>query len=224
MVSVFSLAALCLGILSLSATGLWAYYIPVSLVIVLLWMHAIDLRNRHIAKRIVRQFPDQLSPEERQMFLRSPSLFVFTRGSQCHIFSGCALSYVMPTVVVISFVYVATSAFIQAWGPLLLSACTLVYGLLGPLHNAFPTSNPVDNETMAVERCLIGRYRIRGIGKHVPSCVREEMQIRYWAILNKLHIFDSPQPRGISRQSVLHGINPDSTKGHVSHKDREIAE
>ena len=77
---------------------------------------------------------------------------------------------------------------------------------------------------MAVERCLIGRYRIQGTGKHVPSCVREEMQIRYWAILNKLHISDSPQPRVISRQSVLHGINPDSIKGHASHKDREIAE
>ena len=157
------------------------------------------------------------------MFLCSPSLFILTRGSQDHIFSGCGLSYVMPTVVAILLAHTVTSAFIQAWVPLWLSVCTLVYALLGPLHNTFPTWNPVDNEARAIDRYVICRYRRQGIGKHVPRCVFEGMHTCYWAILNKLYIAESEQPEVTAGQPVLHDTNLDSRKGHISRKDEKIA-
>jgi hypothetical protein len=222
-VSAFSLTALGLGTLSLSVAGLWPYYIPVILIAVFLWMHVIDLRNRRVAKRIVRRSPDLLSAEEREVFLCSPSLFIFNRGSQGHVFSGCGLSCVVQAVVVISLVYAVISAFTQAWVPLLLSAGTFLYGLAGPLANAFPTSNPVNNEARAVDRCLIGPHRKDGTGKHVPPHVFEDTRICYWTILNKLYISDSQPLTVLSRRSEGHNASLDSRKGHVSHKDTAIA-
>jgi hypothetical protein len=183
----FSLTALCFGVLSLSVAGLWPYYIPVSLTAVLLWMHGIDLRNRYVARKIVRLFPDVLSAKEREMVLCSPSLFILNRESQRDVFSGCGVSRVVQTVVVISLAYGVISAFSKAWVPLLCSACVFLYGLLGPLANAFQTSNPVDNETRAVDRCLAGRRRKDGTGKQVPPHVSEDMRICYWRTLSKLY-------------------------------------
>jgi hypothetical protein len=222
-VSAFSHTALCFGTLSLSVAGLSPYYIPVTLIAVLLWMHLIDLRNRHVARRIVRQSPDLLSAEEREVFLCSPSLFIFSGGSQGHVFSGCGLSCVVQAVVVISLVYTVISAFTQAWVPLLLSACTFLYGLVGPLSNAFPTSNRVDNEARAVDRCLIGPHRKEGTGRHVPPHVFEDTRLCYWTILNKLYISDSQPLTILSRQSVGHNASLDSRKGYVSRQEAKIA-
>lgn len=183
----FSFTALCFGTLSRSVAGLSPYYVPVILIAVFLSMHVVNLRNRRVARRIVRQSPDLLSDEERDMFLYSPSLFIFNRRSPYNIFSGCGVSCVVPTVVVISLVYIVISAITQAWVPLLLNVCTFFYGLVGPLTNAFPTWNPVDNATRAVDRCLIGRHRKEGTGKRVPPHVFQRMRICYWTILNKLY-------------------------------------
>ncbi len=222
--SVFSLTALCFGTLSLSGAGLSPYYIPVTLVAVLLCVHGIDLRNRHIARRIVRQFPDLLSAGEREMLLCSPSLFIFNnRRSQHDTFAGCGVSCIVRTIVVISLAYTVISAFSQAWGPLLLSAFSSLYGLVGPLANAFPTSNRVDNEARAVDRALSGRHRKEGTGRHVPPHVFEDTCIRYCTILNKLYGSDSQQLGISSRQSSWHDPSLDSRKSHVSRKEAEIA-
>lgn len=223
MVSAFSVTALRFGAFSLSVAGWRPYYIPVILIAVLLWMHVIDRRNRHVAKRIVRQSPDLLSDEEREVFLCSPSLFIFSRGSQGHVFSGCGLSCVVQAVAVISLVYAVISALTQAWVPLLLNAGSFLYGLVGPLATAFPTSNLVDNETRAVDRCLIGRHRKEGTGRHVPPHVFEDTRICYWTILNKLYISDSQEPRFSSRQVWWHDPSLDGGRGHVSRKEVKIA-
>jgi hypothetical protein len=222
-VSAFSHTALCFGTLSMSVAGLSPFYIPVTLIAVLLWMHLIDLRNRHVARRIVRQSPDLLSAEEREVFLYSPSLFIFSRGSQHNTFSGCGVSRVVQAVVVISLVYTVISAFTQAWVPLLLSAGTFLYGLVGPLSNAFPTSNRVDNEARAADRCPIGRHRKVETGRHVPPHVFEDTRLCYWTILNKLYISDSQPLTILSRQSGGHDPSRDGRKGHVSRKEAKIA-
>jgi hypothetical protein len=70
-VGVLSLTALCFGAISLSVVGLWPYYLPAALMATLLWMHAADERNRYVAGKIVRRFPNLLSADEREMLLGS---------------------------------------------------------------------------------------------------------------------------------------------------------
>ncbi len=183
----FVLVGLCFWGPRWRIAGVWPYYVPVTLTAVLLWMHGIELRNRRIACKIVRLFPDLLSAQEREMLLGSPSLFISDKGSPRDVFSGCGMSCVVQTVVATALAYSAVAACIQAWLPLMFSTCLFLYGLLSPLANAFRTSYPVDNEARAVDRCLSRRRRKDRRGNRTSPQVPEDFGICYWRTLSKLY-------------------------------------
>jgi hypothetical protein len=186
-VSILSLTALCFGAFSFRVAGLWPYYTPAALAITLLWMHVVDGRNRYVAREMVRSFPNLLSVNEREMFLRSPSLFVPQLRAPHPLFSGGDVVSVVQTVAGMALAYGVLSVYRQAWMPALLSFGVFLYALLGPLANAFPAASHVDSEARAIDRCLARRRKSRGVASPVAPEVSQDLDLCYWRILNKLH-------------------------------------
>jgi hypothetical protein len=190
---VLSGMALCFGVLSLFAAGLWPYYVPVALVATLGAMHVIHERNRSVAARIVQRFPNLLSNQEREMLLGSPSLFVPQLDGQHPLFSGRDIVGVVQATAALAVVYGVLVLILQAWPPAVLSLGIILYSLFGPLATAFPASSHADSEARAVERCLARLRRKAALteARHVGTC--------YWRTLDKLHFIsavvaqDSPQ-------------------------------
>jgi len=186
-VSILFLTALCFSVLSSSVAGLWPYYTPAALVLTLLWMHVVAGRNRYVARKMVRAFPSLLSAQEREMFLRSPSVFVPQWRAQHVLFSGGDVASVVQTAAGMALVYGLLSVYRQAWAPALLSFGVFLYSLLGPLANAFAAAHHADSEARAVDRC---RARLRNrstAGNPVAPEVSQDVGLGYWRILNKLH-------------------------------------
>jgi hypothetical protein len=212
----FSLTALCFGVLSPSIPGLWPYCIPVTLIAVLLWMHGTDLRNRRLARRIVRRFPDLLSAEERKMLLSSPSLFIPRLGSQPILFSGRDVTGIVQTAAVIAAAYGVLSALWLAWIPSFLGAGIFLYSLLGPLANAFENSNRADCMTRAADRCRSRLRRKDGTQTHEPARVSADMDICYWTTLHKLSSVRTSIAPGARRQAQFAqrwAFNPETASG-----------
>jgi hypothetical protein len=186
-VSILFVTALCFSVLSFSVAGLWPYYTPAALVLTLLWMHAVDGRNRYVAGKMVRSFPNLLSANEREMLLGSPSVFVPQLRSPYLLFSGGDVVSVVQTAAWMALVYGVLSAHRQAWTPALLSFGVFLYALLGPLANAFAAASHVDSEVRAIDRCLARLGRSSGDRKHVASELPQDLDTCYWRILHKLH-------------------------------------
>ena len=186
-VCVLSLTALCFWVLSVSVAGLWFYYIPAALIVTLLWLHVADGRNRHVAGKTVRRFPNLLSADEREMFLSSPSLFVPQLEWQPLLFSGRDVVSVVHAAAGMAVAYGVLSAFLQAWTPALLSIGISLYSVLGPLANAFAASNHVDSEARAVDRCLAHLRKKNVADQPVSPDGSNEIATCYWRTLGKLH-------------------------------------
>jgi hypothetical protein len=184
--SMLSIIALCFAVLSLSVTGLWPYYIPVALIAALLWMHGIDLRNRCVARRIVRLFPELLSVQEQEMLLGSPSLFVPSLGLHHPIFSGHDVTSVVQTAAAIGIAFGIISALKQAWIPACLALCIFLYCLRGPLANAFESHDPSDCMARAVDRCRSRLRRENRVVENEPGHRFDDMDFCYSTILSNL--------------------------------------
>ncbi len=198
-VSILFLTALCFSVLSSSVAGLWPYCTPMALALTLLWMHVVGRRNRHVAREMVRSFPNLLSANEREMFLSSPSVFVPQLRSPHLLFSGGAVVSVVQTAAWTALLYGILSAHRQAWTPALLSFGVFLYALLGPLANAFAAANHADSEARAIDRCVARLRRTRGAGKHVAPELSQDLDTCYWRTLNKLHSLAAIMTQDLAR-------------------------
>jgi len=203
-VSILFLTALCFSVLSFSVAGLWPCYTPTALAVTLLWMHVVDGRNRHVARAMVRSFPNLLLANEREMFLSSPSVFVPQLRSQHLLFSGGDVVSVVQTAAGTALAYGVLSAYRQAWTPALLSFGVFLYALLGPLANAFAAANHVDSEARAIDRCLARLRRRSGAGKRTTPELSQDLDTCYWRTLNHLRCISAVMVQDLGKTQPPH--------------------
>ena len=177
-------SAVGVGCLSLLGMALWPYYVPIALALVLAWLHFLDLRNRYVARGIVRDHPDLLTEDERELFACSPSVFVPPLTWMVRpALAGYDLLPVLTTMEVAALLYSLGCVVAGSWGPAVLSGGLLVYALLGPLASAFETWNVLDTQDRAVGhylRYLRRRRRLqaRDVSRTVPAARDRYTRVR----------------------------------------------
>lgn len=195
------------GGLAAFQSGVWLYFIPLTLALFLGWLHILDVRNRSIVNRILRDHPDLLSSDEQEMLILNRSLFVprsITADSLLLVQRGMAPA--IDGMRIVAMVYGVTCMGLRAWGPAVLSISLLLYALLGPLANAFDAWNRLDSTERAVYRYVSHLRRQHGLSEEDVPRVEVVARAHYASVDRKLHSLlgasDGSRPVDRSTDSV----------------------
>ena len=187
------LLAVCVSVVGVRGLAayepeIWLYFIPITFALFLTGLHILDIRNRAIVNRILRDSAELLSSDEREMLILNPSLFVPRLAAADYVLlpqKGVALG--LDGMRVVAVVYGIVCIALEAWEPAALSLALLLYTLLSPLANAFDAWNRLDSEERAVHRYLSHLRRQHGLQEEDVFQAELAARAHYANVDRKVH-------------------------------------
>lgn len=155
----FLLTAIPFVVLYFLKISLWAYYVPCSLIIALLWLRLIFSRYYSIGCALVNKHPEILQDKVNEdMFLASPSIFLPSL-ELITAFSRLDFSGAIGWSLIISLTYGIVSLIRMDWITLVLCILIAIDSAYGNMSDAFETSNEDHNTSRVIHRYIKSKKR-----------------------------------------------------------------